>query len=991
VTGALTMMRHDAAAAAVSRCANEIKRFADPGYAAHEADFEGVANQLSMIGFFIDSLQYGAVDFASFARQIESPSLPAAADADAAESEAPQVSVEQEVAQHQRATHEMLAALREHPADARLRQDLKQTLTVLKNDADLLADKALGEQAKAVIAALESGEQGSAQVDRALEILVPRAPEATPPTTAGVLVATASVIAGAKADTKAEVTGTDAEAEVDAELLGIFLEEAHEVLATIAESLRQLREQPHDAASLTTVRRSFHTLKGSGRMVGLKDLGDAAWSLEQTLNLWLRQELAAAEPLCELLDQAHALFSTWVAQLASGSGQTPDPAAVVARSEALRAGADERQVGSLPPAAPTRAGAPVAESTFADSELTFDESALAAPATVLPESAVEERIAADAASGHASVPADKPPVAAPKISDAADAADAAPTVARPAEPVAVETTAQPKLTLSPLLFEIFFDEARTHFTTLDRELGLLERHESSPTPHEMYRAAHTLAGISATVGLDAVNRLGLALEHALRRRDHSTHPASLEALGVVRQAVGELELALASLADKRAPVIAQGLVESLDAIYASPAEDFMAPEPGAPTEVPAAAVPGGLAIDTLVGNILEPAAAIDAQNETAAGLEKPPAGARQLHDEIDEQLLPIFLEEAVELNREIADRLRAWRHAPNDRDIVRTLTRLLHTLKGSARMAGAMNLGELTHSMETRLDQASHAGEVSLETIDEIQNDQDAVLQYVDALQQREPVARTAERHAEAPVVAEKRKDPLRVAGGELFDADADGVVQTATLRVRAELIDRLVNDAGELSISRSRIEGEMRSLKESLLDLTENVIRLRRQLREIEIQAESQLQSRTAQADAREGEFDPLELDRFTRFQELTRMMAESVNDVGTVQQNLLKNLDDANAAIVAQARLNREVQQELMAVRMIPFGSLADRLYRIVRQTSKELNKRVNLEISGSQVELDRSVLDKIGAPLEHMLRNAIAHGIEEREVRRARGKPE
>ena len=119
--------------------------------------------------------------------------------------------------------------------------------------------------------------------------------------------------------------------------------------------------------------------------------------------------------------------------------------------------------------------------------------------------------------------------------------------------------------------------------------------------------------------------------------------------------------------------------------------------------------------------------------------------------------------------------------------------------------------------------------------------------------------------------------------------------------------------------------------------------------------------------------------------------MMAESVNDVATVQQNLFKNLDDANAAILAQARLNREVQQELMAVRMVPFGSVTDRLYRIVRQTSKELGKRANLEIRGGQVEIDRSVLDKMGAPLEHMLRNAIAHGLEDRETRQALGKPE
>lgn len=101
---------------------------------------------------------------------------------------------------------------------------------------------------------------------------------------------------------------------------------------------------------------------------------------------------------------------------------------------------------------------------------------------------------------------------------------------------------------------------------------------------------------------------------------------------------------------------------------------------------------------------------------------------------------------------------------------------------------------------------------------------------------------------------------------------------------------------------------------KSSLLDLTENVIRLRRQLREIEIQAETQIEARVAQSPDGAAEFDPLELDRFTRFQELTRFMAESVNDVATVQQNLLKNLDDANAAILAQSRLNRGLQQELM-----------------------------------------------------------------------------
>src|SRR5438067_2360976 len=137
--------------------------------------------------------------------------------------------------------------------------------------------------------------------------------------------------------------------------------------------------------------------------------------------------------------------------------------------------------------------------------------------------------------------------------------------------------------------------------------------------------------------------------------------------------------------------------------------------------------------------------------------------------------------------------------------------------------------------------------------------------------------------------------------------------------------------------------------------------------------------------------EFDPLELDRFTRFQELTRSLVEGVNDVSTVQQALLKNLDDADVALLAQARLSRDVQQRLFAIRTVPFASLSERLYRILRATAKELDKRANLEIDDGQTELDRSVLEKLVGPLEHLLRNALDHGIESRADRVKAGKPE
>ena len=161
--------------------------------------------------------------------------------------------------------------------------------------------------------------------------------------------------------------------------------------------------------------------------------------------------------------------------------------------------------------------------------------------------------------------------------------------------------------------------------------------------------------------------------------------------------------------------------------------------------------------------------------------------------------------------------------------------------------------------------------------------------------------------------------------------------------------------------------------------------------MRELEIQGESQIQSHMSSAgDAAEG-FDPLEFDRYTRFQELTRSLAEGVNDVSTVQQSLLRNLDDADAALVAQGRLSRDVQQQLFAIRTVPFGSLSDRLYRILRQLAKELDKRANLEIRGAQVELDRAVLEKLVGPMEHLLRNALDHGIEPPDKRTAAGKPE
>ena len=210
------------------------------------------------------------------------------------------------------------------------------------------------------------------------------------------------------------------------------------------------------------------------------------------------------------------------------------------------------------------------------------------------------------------------------------------------------------------------------------------------------------------------------------------------------------------------------------------------------------------------------------------------------------------------------------------------------------------------------------------------------------------------------------------------------------TVRVRAQLLDRLISQAGEVLIARSRVDARLAQARGSLDELTGNLERLRVQLRDIEVQAESQMQSRLALSKDSAAGFDPLEFDRFTRVQELTRMMAESVNDVATVQRNLQRDLAGAEDDLVAQGRQARELQRDLLRTRMVEFDSLAERLYAVVRQTSKEMGKQVRLSILGGTIEMDRGMLDRMMPAFEHLLRNCVAHGIESPEQRAAAGKP-
>lgn len=216
--------------------------------------------------------------------------------------------------------------------------------------------------------------------------------------------------------------------------------------------------------------------------------------------------------------------------------------------------------------------------------------------------------------------------------------------------------------------------------------------------------------------------------------------------------------------------------------------------------------------------------------------------------------------------------------------------------------------------------------------------------------------------------------------------------IQHEMVRVRADLLDNLVNYAGEVSIYRSRVEQQIGSFRSSIGEMDQTVHRLREQVRQFDIETEGQIESRREEVQNKGyEEFDPLEFDRFTQMQELSRSMVESLSDLGSIETILLNLTRESETLLLQQSRVNTELQESLMHTRMVPLVEYAPRLRRIVRQTSSELGKRANLSFTGADVEMDRNVVERMMAPLEHMLRNSIAHGIEDIAKRQASDKPE
>jgi len=411
---------------------------------------------------------------------------------------------------------------------------------------------------------------------------------------------------------------------------------------------------------------------------------------------------------------------------------------------------------------------------------------------------------------------------------------------------------------------------------------------------------------------------------------------------------------------------------------------------------------------------------------------------------LDRELVEIFGAEAAELLEVLESSLREWRFDASAEGALREVQRALHTLKGGARMAGLDRFGTAIHEMEShvnameqgRLRRDAASFNTLAEELEGLQHMHDQLSRgdfegltegpatadetplLLDAgatwvgeeatpasvtveLEAAEPLLSLTDDADLPPVIDDEL--PVERRPGDVWNpllfwrpeeaVSGIGLARRETARVPVERLDLMLNEAGEISIYRSRLEEQNIALQHALTEMSETVARMREQLRQMDLETEAQIAARGfvagADKDLYESEFDPLEMDRYSRMQELSRALVESIGDLSALHLGMGQLTSGSETLLMQQGRVTTEVQTGLMGTLMVPFSRQVQRLQRVVRQTADDNGKMVDVVFKGVDSELDRNVLERMTAPLEHLLRNSVVHGIETPSERTAAGK--
>ena len=858
--------------------------------------------------------------------------------------------------------------------------------------------------------------------------------------------------------------------DIDEEILDIFIEEAVDELGAINEHLPLWKEDNEDEESLTRVRRAFHTLKGSGRLVGAEVIGEFAWCNENLLNYVLRGDLAPTSRLFELLDDSIAVLPQLIAQLRGDDNQvefydlmdnintlidrTINPVEEASEEKTL-ADIEEGDEEDHDLASPQ----PVGEfdrTILLDNDLENDQTIVLedgplGEADPLDMSVVDVD---DYGIGHLDTgefdlseldytlgfievdeeieeePVEAVDIATPAVEEVVEQAD--------------EVHDQQEgdaLKIDPVLLDIFTKESQVHLETIQSILKKATELSGIVQPGDaLIRALHTLRGSAQTAQVDPIARIAGPLEKVAKHKREISQIFSVEESALLQRA-------------------ADGIADSLIQLNAK-------------QSIPAAVNALGEEIETYAEKALSEFPVDDI-------------------DEGDNELRQVFIEEAEELINATEAIIGQWRATPENFQPVADMKRRLHTLKGGARMAGYASVADLTHMLESsviaresssqtpsdnyfdllqeavdalavNVDQASkgqkigrydwisdalnedmHAlghsaipddtligGENAVEMPEEPEPDMASnrsatIADLADQHKEADPeqpssvvelptptsAESSSEQEASEPEAAAPKPDnvvPLKMTAHAIEEALKDhnapaslAPARTAEeksqeqVRVRSELLDSLVNNAGEVSIYHARFGQQIGDMRFNLGELDQTVERLREQLRMMDQETEAQIlygyDKNNSEGSNRDRDFDPLELDRYSQIQELSRSLLESVADLENIKGTLAELTRDSETLLLQQSRVSSELQEGLLRTRMVRFDRVEARLARIVRQTAQTLNKKAVLTVVGGENEIDRGVQERMIAPLEHILRNAVAHGIEAPEERLKRDKSE
>ena len=763
--------------------------------------------------------------------------------------------------------------------------------------------------------------------------------------------------------------------DVDPELLDTFIEEAQEVLQDIATTLSA---NTLDADALADIRRGFHTLKGSGRMVGAGTIAEFSWQLENSYNQLLQMGAVFDVDHGILIRAAMEELQCLVADLAKGLHSSLSP-----RAEQISV-LLQRQVRSDPPSSADWLDA----IQFKRKSEPALRPAIQELLTIM--EAFVERASQQGSETH--VPSD---------------------VLHALHGLRTEAKALSLFALSQMLSPL---EAKLKLaSTLDTEALSLLREAIAMVGQQLrggsdlaaldtlsqriaaWDVAQTSAVENAMATLLAVGDVLDSMYPAMLSQDvlfdwhghaesllmevaalEASQPALatyLSAMGnfilrhiVDKQVLTHLEPSLSHafdalnlIAADQSPRIDESLLERL----AAQLEDNSAQMEESELAPPAILIKPFK--DDPTKPLLESPTGSD---ETAEVTEETAPGkfdSQGAADDIDPELVDIFNEEAQELLTAISTSMHDWQREPRQTAPKAALQRLLHTLKGGARMVGWQDMAAIAHTFES-----------DIVAIHDTPSPQDF------------------SRWQQHQLAMENIRTTNMQSGDEheITSADPPQFVEhdkaLEVLRVSVDSLEQLANISGELTIARSQLDEQRRALMQVVSDLDQAQRRTMDQLRRLEAQTQAQIAYRREQVDTAVDEvFDPLEMDRYTQLQQLTNGLMESLSDIADLKTTANDVLQHMESTLQQQGRMNTSLVQGLHQVRMIPVARILPRLRRLVDQIAGELGKSVTFTAERIEGELQREVLERVATSLEHIVRNALDHGIESLAKRQQAGK--